>query len=186
MIADTPMERIVVVGSTGSGKSTLAAELARRIGVPYVELDALHWGADWTPVPRELFRERAAVALPPDGRWVVDGNYRVVRDVVWARADTLIWLDYPFPLVFWRLARRTLWRCVTGAELFSGNRERLWSQLFTNDSIFLWLFQSHWRHRREYTEIFAAGEYSHLRVKRLRRPKQTQVWFDSLRATTPT
>ena len=75
------MQRVVVVGSTGSGKSTLAGELARRLGAPHVELDALYWDPGWTPAPRPVLMERADAAMPLDGRWVVDGNYRSMRDI---------------------------------------------------------------------------------------------------------
>ncbi len=47
------MQRIYVVGTTGSGKTTLARQLARRLGISHLELDALHWDANWTPTPRE-------------------------------------------------------------------------------------------------------------------------------------
>jgi adenylate kinase family enzyme len=174
------MRRIAIVGASGSGKSTLARAVAQRLGVPHVELDGLHWDPNWTAVPRELFRERAAVALPPDGRWVVDGNYRVVRDIVWSRADTLVWLDYPLWLVFWRLARRTLWRGIARVELYNGNRERLWEHLFTRDSLFLWLLQTHGRHRREYPALLTEPAYRHLRVTRFRRPSEAQAWLGRL------
>ena len=36
------MRRVNVKGTSGSGKSTFGAELARRLDVPYIELDALH------------------------------------------------------------------------------------------------------------------------------------------------
>lgn len=175
------MERVAVTGSTGSGKSTFARELAGRLGARYVELDALHWDPGWSAAPRELFRQRAAEALLIDGRWVADGNYRQVRDICWGRADTLVWLDYPFLLVLWRLTRRTLWRGLTGAELYNGNRERLWGQFFTSDSIFVWLFKSHWRRKRELPEDLARPEYAHLRVVRFRRPRQAQAWLDRVR-----
>ena len=45
------LRRTVVVGTTGSGKTTVAAELARRLGVSHVEMDALYWGPDWTSPP---------------------------------------------------------------------------------------------------------------------------------------
>jgi shikimate kinase len=35
--------RIVVIGATGSGKSTFPQQLARSLGVTFVELDALFW-----------------------------------------------------------------------------------------------------------------------------------------------
>jgi len=171
------MHRIAVHGSTGSGKTTLANALARRLGVPHVELDALHWDPGWSEAPLDVFRDRAAAALPPDGRWIVDGNYRVVREIVWGRADTLLWLDYSFPLVLWRLLRRTLWRGLASVELYNGNRESLWTHLFTRDSLFLWLLKSHWRRRRELPLALAQPEYAHLRVVRFRRPSEAQAWL---------
>ena len=89
--------RIAVVGTSGSGKTTLAHRLAERLGIPHVELDALHWGPNWTPVAADLFRERVAQALSGEA-WVVDGNYSRVRDIIWTRADTLVWLDYSWPV----------------------------------------------------------------------------------------
>ena len=76
------MRRIVIVGTTGTGKTTFAGHLAGRLGVPHVELDALHWEPNWTPADLARFRERVTRAVSDDA-WVVDGNYHVVRDLVW-------------------------------------------------------------------------------------------------------
>ena len=105
------MRRIAIVGSTGSGKTTLANALGQRLGLPVVELDALHWGAGWEACPPEEFRSRAAHALAPQA-WVCDGNYSELRDLVWGRADTLVWLDLPMALLLVRLLGRTLRRIV--------------------------------------------------------------------------
>jgi adenylate kinase family enzyme len=174
------MQRIVVTGSTGSGKTTLARDLADGPGLSYVELDALYWDAGWTAAPREVFRTRADAALPPAGCWVADGNYRAVRDISWGRADTLLWLDYPLTLVFWRLARRTLWRGIARVELYNGNRERLREHLLTRQSLFLWLLKTHRQYRREYPAALAQPEYAHLRVERFRRPSDARIWIDGL------
>ena len=148
--------------------------------MPHVELDALHWDPGWSEAPLDVFRQRAAAALHPDGRWVVDGNYGVVRDIVWSRADTLIWLDYSFPLVLWRLTRRTLWRGLASVELYNGNRESLWTHLFTRDSLFLWLLKSHWRRKRDLPKALAQPEYAHLHVERFRSPRETSAWLHRL------
>src|SRR5262249_29948937 len=115
------VRRVSVIGVTGSGKTTFAASLASRLHLPHVELDALHWEPDWRMAELEVFRNRVGSAAAGDG-WVIEGNYSKVRDLVWARADTVVWLDYSFPLTFVRLLRRTIARVRTGEELWNGNR----------------------------------------------------------------
>ena len=143
------IQRIVVVGSTGAGKTTLSATLGKRLGLRHIELDASHWDAGWTPAPDDVFRARTSAALAEADRWVVDGNYRAVRDLVWSQADTLIWLDYGLPLLLFRVLRRTLVRVFRRHELWNGNREDWRSQFFSRDSLFLWLITTHGRRRRE-------------------------------------
>jgi adenylate kinase family enzyme len=169
------IRRIVVVGSTGSGKTTMARALAERLQLPHVELDALHWDSNWTPAPGEVFRERVANALAGEA-WVVDGNYSVARDLVWSRAQMLVWLDFSLPLIMGRLTRRTFRRVLTGVELWNGNRERLREQL-SRDSIFLWALQTHRRRRREYPRLLASPEYAHLRVVHLSSPGAARRWL---------
>ena len=182
-VAHLPIEcgrRIAVVGTTGSGKTTLARQLSQRLAIPHVELDALHWGPNWTPFPIEVFRERTARALSGEN-WVVDGNYSKVRDIVWGRADTVVWLDYALPVILGRLAWRTLRRIFAREELWSGNRERFWTQFLSRDSLFLWALHTYQRRRREFPALFNQPEYAHLAVVRLRSPRAVRDWLLSLR-----
>lgn len=168
--------RIVVVGSTGSGKTTLASQLAARLGTRHIELDALHWEPEWTPATRDVFRSRVDAAVASDD-WVADGNYSAVRDLLWARADTLIWLDYALPVILARLTRRTLARIVNRQELWNGNRERFANAFLSRESIFLWLLGSYRRLRREYPLLLSQPEYAHLSVVRLRSPREAAAWL---------
>jgi adenylate kinase family enzyme len=168
--------RIVIIGITGSGKTTLATRLARHLRAPRVELDELHWGPNWTPAPPEHFRA-AADAATAHHRWVADGNYRAVRDLVWPRADTLIWLDYPLIVNLWRLTRRNIARIATGAELYHGNRESFRTHFLSRDSLYLWALQSHRRRPQDWTDLFAGRDYPHLAILRLRSPKATRRWL---------
>src|SRR5512146_1557183 len=95
-----PGPRIAVVGVTGCGKTTTAARLARILVAPHIELDALHWQPGWAMVEHEAFRQRVAEVLDPP-TWITDGNYRKARDLIWARATTLVWLDYALPVILW-------------------------------------------------------------------------------------
>jgi len=172
-------QRIVIVGTTGAGKTTLADQLAQRLGYPHVELDALHWEPNWTPAPDDVLRERLAGALSTDA-WIVDGNYGKVRDIVWGRADTLVWLDYSLLVILCQLARRAVQRIVTREELWGSNRETWRGQFFSRDSLFLWALQTHPKHRREYPVLLASPRYAHLKLVRLRSLRQTREWLASL------
>ncbi|HEU4782100.1 MAG TPA: hypothetical protein VFS83_02040, partial [Ktedonobacterales bacterium] len=162
------------------GKTTLARQLAERLDMPHIELDALFWQPGWGSTEEAVFRARVNEALA-DGAWVVDGNYYTKRDITWARADTIIWLDYSFPLVFSRIARRTATRLIARTELWNGNRERL-RAVFSRDSIILWSLTTWGKNRRRYRQQFAQPDYGHLRLIRLRSPRQTRRWLQSLAA----
>jgi len=157
-----------------------AAALARRLGVPHVELDALNWGPNWTMVPPEVFQERIARAILSDG-WVVDGNYggRGARDLVWVRADTVVWLDFPLHIIFARLFRRAVRRIRSGEELWpgTGNRETYRNQFLSRDTLFWWALKTYRRRKREFPAILARPEYAHLRVHHFRRPAEAERWL---------
>src|SRR6202012_4749637 len=97
------VRRIAVVGNSGSGKSTLARRLAVALGVPCLELDSVFHLPGWQELPRQEFQRLVTARVSADG-WAVDGNYSAVRDIVWAHADTVVWLDPP---------KRTVMRQVT-------------------------------------------------------------------------
>jgi adenylate kinase family enzyme len=170
------MHRIVVLGTSGSGKTTLARELARRLGVPHIELDAINWQPNWTATPYEEFRAIVAEQTQRPG-WTVDGNYKRMRDLVWGRADTLIWLDYPMSITFMRVLRRTLSRSVRGTMLWNGNRESLWLTFCSRDSILLWVINQWRRNRRDMPKLLAEQRALGKRVLRFRSPGQTSRWL---------
>ena len=172
------LKRVVVLGTSGSGKTTFARDLASRIGVPHVEFDAYRHGPNWTETPNDIFRRNLDEALSGDG-WVADGNYSVARDIVWPKATAVVWLDYPFPVVLWRLWWRTIGRAVRRTELWNGNRESLWEHFFTKDSLFLWILKTHWSRGRRYLSAFDLPEHSHLRILRFRSPRTARRWLDS-------
>jgi adenylate kinase family enzyme len=172
------ISRIVVVGTSGSGKTTLAKALAQKLGIKHIELDELHWDPNWTEVPDEVMRERVVQAVRIES-WTVDGNYKQVRDLVWQRAQMLVWLDYSFAVVFGRALRRTIRRIFTREELWNGNREKL-GMLFSKESILLWVIQTHSRRAKEYPSLLKSPQYQHLIQVRLRSPKETARWLASL------
>lgn len=174
----TGCERILILGRTGSGKTTLARELAADLGVPHVELDSLYFNPDLSTAPLSLLRERTSAAIAGD-RWVTDGNKRAVRDLVWPRADTIIWLDYPFYVSLWRLAKRARTRTssLSAQAAHTGSRNALPKQMFAAARGVLTALRSHRGQRREYPRVFAQPENSHLTVARLRSPRAARQWM---------
>jgi adenylate kinase family enzyme len=168
-------QRIAIIGTSGSGKTTLAHQVAQQLGIPHIELDALHWEPNWVEAPLEIFQTRVTATLSGD-RWVIDGNYSKVRNIIWSRADTVVWLDYSFPVVLRRILRRTIWRVTTRQELWNGNREGL-RETFSRDSIILWMLRTHWKHRESYPLLFQQPEYTHLKIVRLSSPQKAQQWL---------
>ena len=171
---DLPLEafkRIVVVGTAGCGKTTFASTLAERLAIPHIELDALHWEPGWQEASTEAFRLRVRAAVAEDA-WVVDGNYSVARDLVWPRSELIVWLDYRLPMILARLVRRTARRIFTREELWSGNRERFWTQVATRESILLWALQTYRRRRRQTPVALSSPEHAHLTVCRFRSPRE--------------
>jgi len=163
------VRRVTVAGVSGSGKTTFSRVLAQRLGVPYVELDALHHGPNWTEAPADELRARvaAAIAAAPDG-WVIDGNYRQkLGDLVLGVADTFVWLELPLRVSLARLARRTWRRWHRQEELWHGNREVL-RNMVGLEGLFVWTVRSYVRHKREIPPALARNP--HLAVVRLSSP----------------
>lgn len=151
------------------------------LGSPHVGLDALYWGPAWTLRPDFQQEALAAAQLP---RWVIDGNYSAVRDVVWRRCTAIVWLDYSFPRVFSRAIRRTVRRVVTGERLYAGNRETILSAVFDRTGIPWWVVQTHGRRRREYPELFRRPEYGHATVIQFHRPAAAEAFLTETCART--
>jgi adenylate kinase family enzyme len=167
------VRRISVVGISGAGKSTLARQLAAALAVPHLELDGVFHQAGWQPLPREEFRAAVADAAAGDG-WVIDGNYSAVQDLVWARADTVVWLDPSRLRVMRQLAPRTLGRMARRTELWNGNRES-WAGLFRADaeqSILRWAWTRHGPTRERYRQARADPANARLKFVRLATPAQ--------------
>ncbi|MEV0127769.1 shikimate kinase [Dactylosporangium sp. NPDC050688] len=160
------MRRVSVVGNSGSGKTTLGRAVAARLGVPFVELDAIYHQPGWTPIGVEEFRRTVAELAGGDG-WVIDGNYGAVRDLVWARADTVVWFDLPRRTVVRQVLWRTVRRGVTRQELWNGNREHLTSllRLDPQRSLLRWAWTRHKDYHDRYTRAAAErGDLDFIRI----------------------
>ena len=91
------MKRIAIIGTSGSGKTTIGKHIAKELGCPFIELDKVIFKDEkFDKPPVEVYRRYVKEALKGRDRWVVEGVFPKVADIVWTKADVLIWLDIPF------------------------------------------------------------------------------------------
>ena len=173
--ASAPMQRVLVSGISGAGKTTLARRVAAALDLPYTELDALHHGAGW--VKRPEFEDDAA-ALAAADRWITEDQYQsFIGDLLWDRADTVLWLDLPRRVVMWRVTTRTVGRMLLRTKLYNGNRERV-RNLASSGHPIRWAWSQH-ADRRARTEAKAA-EHPGVRVVRLRTAREAQAFLHGI------
>jgi adenylate kinase family enzyme len=170
------MRRVAVIASaSGCGKTTVGRALAKRLDVPFVELDALNHGPDWTEATAEELRARV-VPLVAGESWVIDGGYRgKLGDLVLEAADIVVWLDLPRRQWVPRLLRRTIRRIVRREELWGGNHETLRNAFLTRDG----LLRFAWRNYPIRRAVYPA-ELARFKVVRLRTQREVDAWLSSI------
>ena len=167
------MRKVAVIASaSGNGKTTFGRELARRLDLPFVELDALVHGPGWVETPDDELRAKVEPIVAFAG-WVIDGTYqRKLGDLVLRAADVVVWLGLPMRIWLLRLIRRTARRIRGRERLWHGNRESLLTAVWGRESLFVWALRSHLRRRREWPR--ALSDYP---VVRLRTPGAVEAFL---------
>ncbi|HLE09991.1 MAG: hypothetical protein A2504_00925 [Bdellovibrionales bacterium RIFOXYD12_FULL_39_22] len=166
-LSDT--DRIVIIGTTGVGKTTLGKNLSAKLNLPFIELDGLKQGPNWVETPDDIFIKKVD-ELTSQNKWIVDGNYGIIRDIVWPRAQAIIWLDYSFVRIFFQLFMRTIRRSLKNEVLWNGNRETLRKTFFSKSSILLWAITDHPRKKKIYPKLLIDEKYAHVKTIRLNTP----------------
>ena len=153
----------MIASASGNGKTTFGRELARRLELPFVELDSLVHGPNWLETPDDELRAAVEPIVASDA-WVIDGTYhRKLGDLVLRGADVVVWLDLPIHVWLPRLIRRSARRVGRREKLWNGNRERVRDVLWGRESLVGWAFRTHVRRRREWPEALA--DYPVLRMR---------------------
>ena len=164
----------MIATASSCGKTTVGRRLAERLGVPFIELDALHHGPGWTEASADELRARVEPILATDG-WVIDGGYQgKIGTIVQDAADTVVWLDLPRRAWLPRLVRRTTTRIVRREELWNGNRESFRTAFLGRDGLILFSLRQVRRRRDEYPVRFASHN-----LVRLRSQKEVDRWLST-------
>lgn len=165
-------KRILIIGTAGSGKSTLANYLSSFFQIKEIELDEINWRPNWENrqiSDKNGFIEDVTNEIAIDN-WVATGGYISVRDLMWSRANIIIWLDLPYFTVLNRVIKRSIKRAFSTQETFKGCKENWWDLLAWNRPI-RWAMYSFFERRKSFENMANNKEFSHAKIFRCHNAK---------------
>ncbi len=176
------MQRINVVGTSASGKSAFSKQLAEKLKLEYIELDDLFWMDNWQETSDTEFLKKIeqSIAQAKKG-YVIDGNYSQMIPVKWKDIDTVIWLDIPFYTNIFQAVKRALNRALFQTQLWgNSNNTENFRQMFSRDSIVLWMIKTHQKNRKEYLKIMRDPQYAHIQFIHLKSRVEIERFLQSV------
>ncbi len=174
----TKVKKIVIVGTSGSGKTCLGKKLSQISGLPQTDLDEIFWLPGWIESDRRELEQKISEKVNSD-EWIISGNYNRVSDVIWQKANMMIWLDYPLLKIFWRCLKRSFRRIVTREICCNGNYETI-KMLFSSKSILLWVLKTYRKRKKTYSKFFQDHNDSQIQLVRITNALDEKKFLDSL------
>jgi hypothetical protein len=113
---------------------------------------------------------------------VIAGNYGKARDLLWPRADTLIWLDLPLRQVLWRSTARAFLHWRTGEPICNGNRQTLAQIVNGRNSLLGYTLRTFHARRREWPQLLGLPQHAAAAQIRLRSQAEIAAWRSTVQA----
>jgi adenylate kinase family enzyme len=173
------LNRIVVIGTSSSGKTTLAKELGHLLKIEHRELDYFFWKPGWQESSVEEFRQKVD-AFTKETKWITDGNFSQVRDIVWSRATHVIWLDYSLKLILSQFFKRSMMRSWKKEVLWGTNQESLWNSILKPNSLLVWILKTYKRNKVRYQELIVSDSFKGVTFIKLSHPRETQDFIKKI------
>jgi hypothetical protein len=170
------MKRVAVFGNAGGGKSALARQLARITGLPLHIVDMLQFRQGGAPVPHDEYVASHRALLGQDA-WIIDGYGDAAT--AWerfGRADTLVYVDLPLPVHYWRVTKRLIKGLFADPEGWPKDSP-LWSSTLSSYKVILLCHRSMTPKYRQLVADMAASK----RVHHLRSPSAMTAFLDAAR-----
>ncbi|MBK22634.1 MAG: adenylate kinase [Halobacteriovorax sp.] len=174
------MKKILVVGSSCTGKTSTARLIEKELGIPFTDMDDLFWKPNWGESSEEELRLKMTKATDAES-WVMSGNFRRTNDITWARADAIVWLNLPFPVVLRQAIYRTLKRILTKESICNGNRETFSKVFFSRSSILMWVFRTYPTMFERYKEVQKKPLYKTYKFFEFHDHYEVRNWINSLK-----
>lgn len=107
------MKKVAVFGKPANGKSALSKQLASATGIELYALDSILYQPDGQEIDRERYEEIHHDIVSSES-WIIEGlgplNSIASFNQRLETADTLIYIDLPYPVTYWLVAKR----CIKG------------------------------------------------------------------------
>jgi adenylate kinase family enzyme len=179
----TQNKKIIVIGSNGCGKSTFAKKLGAKLSLPVIDLDQIFW----KPNRAKLSSYEMATLIDQSlctENWIIDGNCQTYHFAFWPKATMVIWLDYSFLRILWRVLKRTLSHIIYKLPSCGQNYDIWHRTFFSKDSSVLLFLKSYFMNKSTYPKLLKLPAYHQLRVLRFRSPAQAEKFLKNVNSKT--
>lgn len=139
-------------------------------------MDALSREAGKSNAPTKTFVLSIKKSIAKDS-WILDGSYAIVQDIVWPRAEAIIWLDYPVWVVTWRLLKRSLYRIFLRKKSERPSKAKAVSAEKRTQT-YLRSILTHNKRRQQHFAALYGSKNKHLHIIRLRSPRDASKWLN--------
>jgi adenylate kinase family enzyme len=116
--------RIMLFGRPGSGKSTFANALHKITGLPLHHLDKYYFVENWVERDRQEFLDIQQSIVDTDS-WIIDGNSIKSLEMRYAKADLVLYVNFPRWICLYRILKRILFPNTKINDRAEGCRDSL-------------------------------------------------------------
>lgn len=126
----------MIFGRPGSCKSTFTLKLHKANGITIHHLDKHFYETNWQERDYDQFIDIQSYILRWDN-WIIDGNQTKSLELLWYKADIILYFNFPVGLCYWRVFKKLFVRNSEIDDRAEGCKETIrWSLLK-----YMWSFE---------------------------------------------
>ena len=169
----------IISGPSCTGKTTLGRQIADTLNRRQVDLDDLHFLPNWVSKDPSVFVADVSNAVDQHEAWIVSGGYNSkLKDTLWQKADTIIWLDLSLMVILRRYFKRTYQRIVYKERCCGDNYETLKHVMF--DDVMLYHILKSYNRRKARLKDWRYGCFADKTWIVPTSPKEVQAFLQAV------
>ncbi len=129
---------------------------------------------NWEERPLEE-EKRMVEEIVQREEWIMDG----LRDMAVANVDTIVWLDFSFAKVMYRVIKRSMTRALTGMPLYHNNKETLRLAL-SKDSMIIYAMKTYKTKKQTYEIAINEDKFQNINWIRIRNQRDEKEFWKKL------